>query len=75
MKYENLYPYEKLLPDLEENAIQEIVESNDYTIEANEIADSMNEQGLEVNIPDAIVFFRLGYEYARNEINKKLKEI
>lgn len=71
-KYENLFPLEPLLPDLNDNAVQDIVNNCDYTDEADRICDI---DGIDnkVNIADAIVFYIMGYEAAREEINKKLK--
>lgn len=69
----NIFPLEKLLPDLDECDINAIVSNCDYTIEADQIAESHNMHCCKVNIADAIVFYRMGYEAAQERINMILK--
>lgn len=73
-RYISKYPLEKLLPSLDEKFIKEQVKNCDYTIEADNIcqADKIDNK---VNIADATVFFQMGYQYAANEIERKLEPI
>jgi hypothetical protein len=72
--FKNKFPLEPLLPELKESEIRDIVEECDYTIEANEISnhDKLNN---EVNIPDAVIFYNMGYYRAKQEIERKLELI
>lgn len=69
--YQNLYPYEDILPELDEKEISDCVSDCDYTIEANKIceADKIDNK---VNIADAIVFFQMGYKEAKDRVCKCL---
>lgn len=73
-KYQNLFPLEPLLPDLDEGTVQDIVINCDYTDEADQICE-MDKIDNKVNIADATVFYIMGYEAARDVINKKLRAI
>jgi hypothetical protein len=68
--YRNKYPLEKLLPDLDEKDIQDIVNNHGYTIEADEITKKHGMTNF-VNTADAMVFYAMGYEAAQ----KRIKEI
>jgi len=71
--YKNEYPLEDLLPELDEKEVMQIVSTCDYNIEASQIAKSMELP--EVNDEDARYFFTMGYEYAKEEVERKLKPI
>jgi hypothetical protein len=71
-KYTNKFPYEDLLPAIDEKEIQGIVNNCDYTIEANIIAEADDMIDAEVNTADAIVFFQMGYEAAKERLEEVL---
>jgi len=71
--FQNIYPFEALLPDIKEEEIQGIVKDCDYTYEANLICEADNIDN-EVNIPDAIVFYKMGYMAAQERIEKILRK-
>lgn len=62
--YQNEFPYDDILPELDELKVQEIVRDCDYTVEANKISAA-----------DAAVFYKMGYDAAKEEIEKALKPI
>lgn len=73
-KFINEYPFEDLLPELDEKQILGIVKNCEYTIEADRvtIADKYGKI-MKVNITDAKVFYRMGYEAAKQRIESILK--
>lgn len=73
--YQNLFPLEPLLPDLDEMEVQVLVMTCDYTIEADEIAEEDEIPNGGVNTADATVFYMMGYERAQKELEKKLKTV
>lgn len=75
--YESKYPYEKLLPELDESEIEEIVSNCDYTFVANQIAinDYPNDPMTKVNTADAVVFYMMGYNAAKKRIDEILEPI
>lgn len=72
--FKNKFPLEPLLPELQESEIYDIVKASDYTIEADDICEH-DKIDNKVNIPDAVVFYNMGYDRARKEIAKKLEPI
>jgi hypothetical protein len=75
--YQNKFPYEDIIPELDELKVQEIVRDCDYTIEANKIsaADFPYEPTVKVNTADAAVFYKMGYDAAKEQIEKYLKAV
>lgn len=74
--YENLFPLEKLLPDLEERAVEVIVMECNYVFECDRIVKANDfPETMKVNQADAVVFYKMGYEAAQDEIKRKLKPI
>jgi hypothetical protein len=69
--YQNRFPYENMLPELNEKDVNIIVRDCDYTWESNRIceADKIDNK---VNTADAVVFYTMGYEAAVKEIESRL---
>jgi hypothetical protein len=71
--YRNQFPLEQLLPDLDYDETVKIISESDYTIESDKIAIKDNfPESMRVNQADAIVFYHMGYEAARERIEKVL---
>jgi hypothetical protein len=75
--YKNEFPYDDIIPELDERKVQEIVNECDYTHEANLIAlaDFPETPQAKVNTADAAVFYKMGYDAAKYQIEKALKPI
>jgi len=75
--YQNKFPLEDILPEIDEKSVNDIVNNCDYTFEADRIAiaDFPDIPQAKVNTADAIVFYQMGYEDAKNRIEKALKPI
>ncbi|NMB83286.1 MAG: hypothetical protein GYA14_15870 [Ignavibacteria bacterium] len=73
-KYLNLYPLEPLLPEIDESEVQKTVQDCDYTYEADKICEH-DKIDNKVNIADATVFYMMGYEHARELIDRKLRPL
>ena len=75
--YKNKFPFEPLLPDLNETEVQDIINNCDYTIEANRIAgtDFPDDPACQINTADAAVFYIMGYEAAKERTGLVLEPI
>lgn len=73
--YRSKFPLEDILPPLNEKEVKEIVTECDYTQEADTIAanDFPGEPKYKVNRADAAVFYQMGYDAARERIDKILE--
>ena len=73
--YENIYPFEPLFPDLNETEVTQMLADCDYIFEANKIAsaDFPDEPFAKINLADAFAFYQMGYNAAKERIEKCLK--